>query len=218
MRQTLARCSIHSPRASSSTFGLLSAGTAVKSNVSKSLWTGKSAARMRACTALLARAATSSSVSRSRYWSYPSFAAAASRASFSNSACIVGSRSCLRFALSSRWVLALLAIGLSSLRKQLVEPAQVGPRNLILTQRRHCRVTWRCPSVHGGAGAGVGQARRQRDDPVGVQRLVRQPALDGALHAPDWVLGEQLQDADVLPRAGAPAVPRLQRRAQPQEA
>jgi hypothetical protein len=65
----LALCSIHSPRASSSTFGLLSDGTALKSKVSKSLATGKSAARMRAVTALLARAATSSSVSRSRYCS-----------------------------------------------------------------------------------------------------------------------------------------------------
>ena len=42
------------------------AGTALKSNVSKSLLTGKPAWRMRACTALAERAATSNSVKRNR--------------------------------------------------------------------------------------------------------------------------------------------------------
>ncbi|MBC7801989.1 MAG: elongation factor Ts [Gemmatimonadaceae bacterium] len=75
---------------------------AAKSKVSKSLWTGKSADRMRVCKALAERAATSSSLSRNRYCSWPSPAAVASRASFWNSACIVGRRNCFRLLRRSR--------------------------------------------------------------------------------------------------------------------
>ena len=59
-------CSTHSPRDISSTFCLGTDGSAVKSNVSKSLTTGNPAARIREASALAERVVTSASVRRSR--------------------------------------------------------------------------------------------------------------------------------------------------------
>jgi hypothetical protein len=66
IKQQVERCSIHAPRAKSSTFCSGKDGRALKSSVSKSLATGKAAARMRAARALAERAATSSSTGRRR--------------------------------------------------------------------------------------------------------------------------------------------------------
>src|SRR5207249_6052385 len=97
-------------------------GRAVKSYVSKSFCTGKSAFLMRLLSAFAERAATSSSVSRKRYAGWSSLLAAASRASFSNSASMVGSFKCLRLDLSK----SALGSGMGiSLAEQLVEAAQV---------------------------------------------------------------------------------------------
>src|SRR5262249_22270760 len=74
---------------------------------------GNSAFLIRVATALAARAAGSSSVSRSRSWVNVWLLAAASRASVSNSRPIVGSRSCLKWVLSSSVVTSAIITFLS---------------------------------------------------------------------------------------------------------
>ena len=69
--------------------------------MSKSFSTGNSAFLIRVATALADAGASSTSVNRSRNWAKVWLVAAASRASLSNSRPIVGSRSCLNWALSS---------------------------------------------------------------------------------------------------------------------
>jgi hypothetical protein len=66
IRQQFECSSTHCPRDSSNTFCLGSDGMTLKSKVSKSLITGKPAARIREAIALAVRVATSASVNLSR--------------------------------------------------------------------------------------------------------------------------------------------------------
>src|SRR5581483_1015605 len=80
-----------------------------------------------ALSTLADRAVTSSSVSRSRYCSWLSLAAAVSRASFSNSACMVGRRSCFKLTFTSKALFAVMGHLFSG--KELIEQTQIRQRH-----------------------------------------------------------------------------------------
>ena len=89
----------------------------------------------------------------------------------------------------------------------MIETAQVGLGNLILTQGCHGRVARWGHCLRGCRGvAGLGQACHNSNDSFGVQGLLRQALLDGLVHTLQGMLGQQLQHADVLARAGLSTV------------
>src|SRR4051794_19692323 len=96
---------------------------------------------------------------------------------------MVGSFSCLRLARKSKWVLS--AICTVSVRKKLVEAAQLGPRDLVLTQG-NCFLIRR--GVANGALAHLG------GDAFGVDVALGQASLDDRLHPLHRMLTQELQN------------------------
>src|SRR5260370_19946223 len=96
---------------------------------------------------------------------------------------MVGSFSCLRLARKSKWVLS--AIFRVSVGKKLVEAAQLGPRDLVLTQGDHIELR---RGIASGALAHLG------GDAFGVDFVFGQARLDNRLHTVHRMLAQELQN------------------------
>src|SRR6202522_3041593 len=108
---------------------------------------------------------------------------------------MVGNFSCLRFVRKSRWVLS--AIFTVSVGKKLVEAAQLGPRDLVLTQGEHIKLRRGIPS---GTLAHLG------GDTFGVDFVFGQANLDDRLHTLHRMRAQELQNTHEMPWPGGFAV------------
>ena len=162
-------------------------------------------------------------------------AAAASRASFSNSRPIVGRRNCRNWALSNSFVASAIGRFLSETRlrgsdqakidadgavgggaaQELIEAAEVGERDV--DSRRGGLVRQASPRI-AFRGLDRGQRSRPLDHGLGTVEMIALAGFDRLAHARHRMLAQQLQDLHEPARAAHRAVDPFQFGAQLGEA